>query len=160
QGWETATEVVLGHWLQSIVSEESSERVRALAELEDSVVDLLDISTGGVQPVWGSLAEHVAGPDVVLRWLNQVRCADTLEQAWNDRGQLAEGQSFLTRNGEWLGRGWMRVARGKPGEEGMLAREKAIAGLRQQLEQLEPEVAAAQQAIESEREALAQLELK
>ncbi len=159
-GWEAATEVVLGHWLQSIVSEENSGRVKALAELEDSVVDLLDITTGGVQPVAGSLAEHVTGPDVVLRWLNQVRCADTLEQAWNDRGQLADGQSFLTRNGEWLGQGWVRVARGKPGEEGMLAREKAIAGLRQQLEQLEPEVAAAQQAIESEREALSQLELK
>lgn len=159
-GWEAATEVVLGHWLQSIVSEDNGANVRALSQLDDSVVDLLDASTGHVAALAGSLAEHVKGPDVVLRWLNQVRCAESLEQAWNERDQLGEGQSFLTRAGEWLGQGWVRVARGKPGEEGMLAREKAIVVLRQELDQLGPEVAAAQQQMETEREALAQLELK
>jgi len=159
-GWEAATEVVLGHWLQSIVADETAERMRALGCLDDSVVDLLDGSSGRVQALPGSLAEQVNGPDVVLRWLNKVRCADTLEQAWNDREQLADGESFLTRAGEWLGQGWVRVARGKPGEEGMLAREKAIAALRQALDQLGPEVAAAQQRMEAEREDLARLEQK
>jgi len=159
-GWEAATEVVLGHWLQSVVAEENEAHVRALAELDDSLVDLLDAATGSVRPVSGSLAEHVQGPDVVLRWLNQVRCADSLEQAWNERGSLGEGQSFLTKAGEWLGLGWVRVARGKPGEEGMLARENAIATLRQELEQISPQVAAAHQQIESERDALSSLEQK
>lgn len=159
-GWEAATEVVLGHWLQSVVAEESSERIRALSRLDDSVMDLLDSSSGRVKALNGSLAEHVTAPDVVLGWLNKVRCADTLEQAWNDREQLAEGESFLTRAGEWLGQGWVHVARGKPGEEGMLAREKAIASLQHELGQLAPEVATAQQQLETEREALARLEQK
>jgi chromosome segregation protein len=159
-GWEAATEVVLGHWLQSFVASENEAHVLALARLDDSLVDLLDAASGAVKPVPGSLAEHVKGPDVVLRWLNQVRCADSLEQAWNDRATLGDGQSFLTKAGEWLGQGWVRVARGKPGEEGMLAREKAIANLRQELEALGPEVAAAQQQMEAEREALSQLEQK
>jgi chromosome segregation protein len=159
-GWEAATEVVLGHWLQSVVAEENEAHVRALAELDDSLVDLLDAATGSVRPVSGSLAEHVQGPDVVLRWLNQVRCADSLEQAWNERGSLGEGQSFLTQAGEWLGLGWVRVARGKPGEEGMLAREYAIEALRQELEQISPQVAAAHQQIEAERDALSSLEQK
>lgn len=159
-GWEAATEVVLGHWLQSVVADDDDDRVRALAQLDDSVVDLVDGTSGKVPATPGSLAEHVKSPDVVVRWLNQVRCADSLEQAWNDRAELQDGESFLTRAGEWLGQGWVRVARGKPGEEGMLAREKAIATLRLQLDELEPQVAEAQQQLEAEREALSKLEQK
>ncbi|MDZ4730745.1 MAG: chromosome segregation protein SMC [Xanthomonadales bacterium] len=159
-GWEAATEVVLGHWLQSVVADEDDDRVRALAQLDDSVIDLVDGACGKVAAKPGSLAAQVSGPDVVVRWLNQVRCANSLEQAWNDRAQLQEGESFLTQTGEWLGQGWIRVAHGKPGEEGMLAREKAIANLRQELDELGPQVAAAQQQMETEREALSQLEQK
>jgi len=160
QGWEAAAEVVLGHWLQSVVADANADQVRALARLDDSVVDLLDSRTGQVKAIPGSLAELVSGPDVVVGWLNKIRCAASLEQAWNDREQLAEGESFLTQAGEWLGQGWVRVARGKPGEEGMLAREKAIATLRKELDQLGPEVFAAQQQLEAEREALSGLEQK
>lgn len=159
-GWEASTEVVLGHWLQSIVAPENGERVQSLSQLEDSLVDLLDESSGNVKARPGSLSEHVKGPDVVLRWLNLVYPADSLEEAWSKRGQLKDGESFITQAGEWLGQGWVRVARGTQGEEGMLAREKAIEDLRAALEKLGPEVAAAQQAIEAERENLSVLEQK
>ncbi|MEJ8567649.1 chromosome segregation protein SMC [Elongatibacter sediminis] len=158
-GWELAVETVLGQWLQSVLTRDDDRHISALAGLEGSLVELLDDTAGNVAPRSGTLAEHVEGaPDVVVDWLNRVRVADELVQAWKERKNLDEAESFITPRGEWLGSGWIRVARGQPGEEGMLAREKAIADLRDEVERLTAEVAKQSTAIEAERTELGRLE--
>jgi chromosome segregation protein len=157
-GWEVAAETVLGHWLQSVLVPPDAGRIQALEALEDALIGLLDDAAGQVQPRPGTLAEQVGAPDVVTGWLNRVRLAGSLEAAWEQRAALADGESFITRAGEWLGSGWVRVARGKAGEEGMLLRQKTIAELQREIEQLGAQVARQSQRIESERAALAGLE--
>jgi len=140
RGWETAVETVLGQWLQSITASTDAKKIRAFAAVADSRFDLIDAGTGDIKPRPGTLAEQVKAPDAVMAWLNQARIADSLEQAWQARGDLAAGESFVTQAGEWLGAGWLRIARGKAGEDGMLTREKAIEELQGDTARLSTEV--------------------
>jgi len=83
EGWEAAVEAVLGHWLQSVVTEPGARHVEALDELSGVSLDLLEDQRGGIKPLKGSLASVVKAPDAVISWLNGVRMADSLEQAWS-----------------------------------------------------------------------------
>ncbi len=157
-GWETAVETVLGQWLQSIIADADDKQIKAFAEEADSRFDLLDKTGGAVQARPGTLAEQVSAPDAVLGWLNQVRIADSLEQAWQARAELTAGASFITQAGEWLGAGWLRIARGKAGEEGMLTRENAIEELQHGIARLRSEVDGQVGKNEQERTALTALQ--
>ena len=157
-GWEQAAELMLGRWLQAVLGAPSAERVRSLAALEDSLIELVDGGAGSVAARPGTLAEHVRAPDIVTGWLNCVRIAESLVEAWDRRSELAEGETFITRAGEWLGPGWVRVARGKPGEEGMLQRETSIAALREEIAAFAGAGGEAAQRVASERAALASIE--
>ena len=136
EGWEMAVETVLGHWLQSVVTEPGTDHATALPELEGISLDFIEDSRGKLTPRKGSLAAYVEGPDAVISWLNHVQAVDSLEQAWSSRGQLDEGESCITPAGEWLGRGWIRVARGQAEQDSMLAREKIISRLQEEISEL------------------------
>jgi chromosome segregation protein len=135
EGWEAAAEVALGNWLQSVVVAAGSDHGPALASLEQSAMSLLEDGTGGVKARKGSLAEKVEAPDAVMDWLNRITVTDSLESAWNQRSSLEEGASLMTAVGEWIGKGWIRVARGQSDHDSMLAREKAISRLAQEVEE-------------------------
>ena len=158
EGWEPAVEVALGHWLQSVLIAEGSEHARALSGLENASLTLVEDRFGGVQPRKGSLAARVKAPDAVLAWLNGVRTADSLEQAWSARGGLQEGESLITARGEWVGPGWVRVARGQGEQDNMLAREKAIARLDREVRALAEESAGLGELIEQKRGQAAAME--
>ena len=135
-GWEAAVEVVLGHWLQSVVTGGGADHGKALDRLERSSLDLVEDTHGEVTAVAGSLSEKVQAPDAVIAWLNGVRAAESLQEAWSDRQSLRDGESLVTPAGEWVGKGWVRVARGQSGQDSMLEREKMIAGLEKDMASL------------------------
>jgi chromosome segregation protein len=135
-GWEAAAEVVLGHWLQSVLVGKDSDYDRALTELDQASLDFIDDHRGGVKARKGSLAEKVKAPDAVIAWLNQVGTADSLEQAWTGRDALDESASLITPTGEWIGKNWVRIARGQTEHDSMLAREKMIAALQKDVRKL------------------------
>jgi len=160
KGWETAVETVLGQWLQSITASNDAKTLKAFTEVGDSRFDLVDDSSGALKAKSGTLAEKVKAPDVVTAWLNSVQLADTLEQAWKERGNLGESESCITQAGEWLGAGWIRIARGKAGEEGMLTREKAISELQAEIKTLAAKVEKQLKANEKERAELGVLQAR
>ncbi|MEE8339841.1 MAG: chromosome segregation protein SMC [Xanthomonadales bacterium] len=135
-GWETAVETVLTHWLQSVVTPPGMSHGEALGSLENASLDLIEDQRGRVKALKGTLAAVVDAPDAVIDSLNRVKISDSLEQAWSARGSLAAAQSYITRSGEWIGQGWARVARGQPGQDSMLAREKTISRVDQEITQL------------------------
>ena len=138
EGWETAVEVVLGHWLQSVVVTAGADHGRTVDELLHSSLDLVE-DRREAKPRPGSLAEKVRAPDAVLDWLNGVTVAENWEAAWNGREALGEGDSLITADGEWVGRGWIRVARGPGGQDSMLEREKMITRLESDVARLTAE---------------------
>ena len=125
-GWEAAVEVVLGHWLQSVLVGRDSKYDRALGGLENTSLDLIENQSGGVKPRRGSLAEKVEAPDAVIGWLNAIGIANSLDEAWAGRGGLDDSSSLITPDGEWIGKNWVRVARGQTEQDSMLARERII----------------------------------
>ena len=63
--------------------------------------------------------------------------ARDLAEARRLQSQLGEGDSVITRNGERLGAGWVRVLRSGAAKQGALLRERDIQSLRVEIEQLQ-----------------------
>ena len=139
ESWEAAVELVLGHWLQSVVVETVEAHGAALGSLEEVELGLLETGSGKVAAKPGSLAEKVQAPDAVVARLNGVRIADSLEQAWQERTELGPGESLVTAGGTWLGAGWVRVGRAQPGRDSTIERERTIRRLEQDVVKLEAE---------------------
>jgi len=150
-GWESAVEVVLGHWLQSVLVDPESHYGRALTELDQTSLDFLEDRRGGVSARAGSLAAKVQAPDAVIGWLNQVSTVETLDQAWDNRGSLDDGASLITSAGEWIGKSWVRIARGQAEHDSMLAREKMISALQKDVKKLSAEAATLSEEISTAR---------
>jgi len=157
EGWETAVEVVLGHWLQSVVVPADGGHGRTVNELL-AALDLVEERRGTVEPRPGSLAEKVRAPDAVLAWLNGVTVAASWEAAWDGRGALQPGASLITAAGEWIGPGWLRVARGPGGQDSMLEREKMITRLESDVARLGAEEQELSGQIRTRRERVQELE--
>jgi chromosome segregation protein len=135
-GWETAVETVLNHWLQSVVTPPGGNHAEALGSLDNASLDLIEDQRGQAKAVAGTLAAVVDAPDAVIESLNRVKISHSLEQAWSAKDSLDAVESYITRSGEWIGRGWARVARGQPGQDSMLAREKTISRLDKEIARL------------------------
>ncbi len=133
-GWEAAAEAVLGHWLEARVVDGMPENTRALDTLADSQLRLVHEVDGQVRPRSGTLAEKVRAPDTITVMLNHVRVVDDLDAALDFLELPGEEESAVTRDGEWVGPGWSRVARGESGQAGMVAREQEIQRLRGEIE--------------------------
>jgi chromosome segregation protein len=93
-----------------------------------------------------------------MGWLSAVRTVESLDQAWAGRGSLANGESLVTPAGEWIGSGWVRVARSHGDQHNMLARERAIARLEVEVGELSAESASLAASIEQARAAAVALD--
>jgi chromosome segregation protein len=158
EGWEAAVEVVLGHWLQSVMVAAGGRHGRDLSGLETTALALVEDRTGGIEPRKDSLAARVQAPDAVIGWLNAVRTAASLDEAWSGREGLGDGESRVTPAGEWVGAGWVRVARGQGDQHNMLARERAITRLEVEVRELSGESATLAASIEQTRASAASLD--
>ena len=159
-GWEVAVETVLDHWLQSVITPPGESHGGALDSLEGVSLDLIEDQRGQVKAAEGTLATVVSAPDAIIEFLNRVTISDSLEQAWSARAGLGPAESSITRPGEWIGKGWARVARGQSGQESMLEREKTIAKLEKDMTRLEPKVQKLDAAAERKRSEIQQHEAR
>ena len=139
-GWEHAVETVLGVRLQAVRSD-AFEAVAedAAATLEQGVFTAVD---GGVrEPAAAAGANGLATlrSKIDTSWpiaglLDGVRCAASLEEGLGARARLAPGESVVTAQGVWMGPTWLHVRRGGAEEHGVLERERALEGLRREIE--------------------------
>ncbi|MFH1601125.1 MAG: chromosome segregation protein SMC [Pseudomonadota bacterium] len=133
-GWETAVETVLGSLLEAVTVDAPREFLDAITGLSQGRVALVSGGTGDFQAPAGSLAAKVQGPDAVRRLLADVLAIDEARDAAGvDFGGSA---SAITRSGEWLGQGWLRVLRSGEAQQGALAREREIQTLRADIDAL------------------------
>jgi len=135
-GWEAAVETVLAGLLDGVLVDDPLALVAEFDSLGDADLALFAAAEGG-QGDSGTLAAHVRGPAAALHWLAQVRTADTLDEARQRAGALAAGQSIITRQGEWLAPAWSRVRRAQGNQVGVLARERDLRLLTEQIATLE-----------------------
>ncbi len=135
-GWEVAVETVLGDTLQAVCVNGFEDIASGLDELEQASLTFLTgdhttaVQAAGQLPWLGEQAQGTG--DLLVG----IYAADSLEQALSVRGHLAPGESVITRDGIWLGKEWLRVARDKDASAGVLARQQELEQLLLDLETL------------------------
>ncbi|HQQ57872.1 MAG TPA: chromosome segregation protein SMC [Thermomonas sp.] len=133
-GWENAVEAALGQLIEAVIVEAPEQLVDALGELGEGRLALVSGVADDTHYAATSLAAKVQGPRAIRRLLARLHAAETLADARSLQASLGEGESVITRNGERLGEGWVRIARSGAAKQGALLREKDIQQLRSDIE--------------------------
>jgi chromosome segregation protein len=129
-GWERAVETVLGDYLEAVCVDDFESLQTQLEQLGGGSVSFVESRGSDSVAVAGTLATRVRGASAVLERLSEVTTAGSLAEALRLRSGLRVGQSVVTANGEWVGRGWLRVRRGGDSRSGLLEREQRLKQLR------------------------------
>jgi len=153
-GFERAVETVLGDYLEAVCVEGLDELIDAVSRVEAGQVDIFEATPGSSSGNADSLAAKVTGPEAVMDVLGNVRLAASLSEALAARRNLARGESIITPNGEWVGRGWLRIARGGDAHTGVLEREQRLKSLRGEFELAERRVRELETELQTVRTAL------
>ncbi|MDR2872949.1 MAG: chromosome segregation protein SMC [Xanthomonadaceae bacterium] len=133
-GWENAVESALGQLIEGVLVEAPEVLVGALAEFGEGRIALVaDASEACVFPTT-SLASKVQGPLAIRRLLAKLHVAEDLNESHGLLPRLESGDSIITRGGERLGTGWVRVSRSGAARQGALLRERDIQALREDVE--------------------------
>ncbi|MBS0366801.1 MAG: chromosome segregation protein SMC [Proteobacteria bacterium] len=156
-GWERAVETALGDYLEAVCVAGLEEASAALPGLTAGRVTLLEGDTLAANTGRG-LAAHVSGPAAAISRLAGVLTAESLQQALQARNTLGEGESLITRDGEWVGRGWLRVSRGADPRAGSIEREHRLKALRGAAEGAQAHAARAESDLTRARERLVRAE--
>ena len=134
-GWENAVEAALGQLIEAVLVDAPEQLVDALGELGDGRLALVAPAEDDGFYAATSLAAKVQGPRAIRRLLARLHGTDDLGAARTLQASLGEGESVITRAGERLGDGWVRIARSGAAKQGALLREKEIQTLRAEIEQ-------------------------
>ena len=152
-GWETAVETALSGFLDAVLVDGSHALAAEFDALDNADIALLDNAEGGVGAA-GTLAAHVRGPAAAMAILGHVLTAESLADAHRQVASLsalAPYQSVMTRGGEWLGPGWARVRRAQGSQVGVLARERELRTLAEQIAMLEAQLEEASERLDNLR---------
>ena len=152
-GWETAVETALSGFLDSVLVDGSHALAAEFDALDNADIALLDNAAGSAGAA-GTLAAHVRGPAAAMAILGHVLTAESLAAAHQQVASLsalAPYQSVMTRSGEWLGPGWARVRRAQGSQVGVLARERELRTLAEQIATLEAQLEESAEQLEALR---------
>ena len=141
-GWENAVEGALGQLIEGVLVDAPEALVEALGELGEgrlALVSAAGADQGGGDDAFAatSLAAKVQGPLAIRRLLARLHVAESLEEARVLQARLGDGESVVTRNGERLGAGWVRIVRSGAAKQGALLREREIKALRTGIDELQ-----------------------
>ncbi len=135
-GWEVAVETVLGSLLEAVTVEAPQDWLDAAATLVGGRLALVaQDADAALDAPAGSLAARVRGPAAIRRLLAGIDALDSVEDA---AAVMASGDARpgIARSGEWVGPGWLRLARSGEAQQGALVREREIHALRGEIEAL------------------------
>ncbi|MDE0691640.1 MAG: chromosome segregation protein SMC [Gammaproteobacteria bacterium] len=155
-GWEAALETVLGFDAAAIPVSDSGALAESLAQLPEGRITLTETAPNAAEPRslprLADLIEPVQdAPDI----LSGIFAADSLTEALAHRLSLAPGESVITRDGVWLGRGWVRLHRlagDAPG--GIIRRRAELAKLYEQVTEAESQAEATRSQLDGTRASL------
>jgi chromosome segregation protein len=156
-GWERAVETVLGDYLEAVCV----DGLDAVAEVIDGLnagrvsFVTLDEATPAVS---SSLAAKVRGPGGLPALLAGVAAVESLGEALALRRSLRPGESVITREGIWIGPGWLRVTRDQDAHAGVLERERELRLLREAAQEAAERVVGLEASLAEARDELRRLE--
>lgn len=135
--WLQAVETVLGDFLQAVCVSDVGQH---LGQLPETRVTLVEHDADGGIGVAGTLLARVQKPGRAAALLGQVLTADGIGEALELLRASATHQSVITRDGVWMGHGWVRINRGQRNEAGVLTRETELRDLAETVRSLEARI--------------------
>ena len=139
-GWEIAIETVLGDYLEGLCVNGIHQGIEVIKGIKTGRFTMINSVQSKQKSDFNnsSLASKVENaPDAIFSLLEDVKIADSLEQALDISESLASKASVITSNGVWLSKDWVRVFRGKDDvDAGILPRERKIRELEKDIKQL------------------------
>jgi chromosome segregation protein len=161
-GWERAVETVLGFYLEAVCIDGFARLAGVLGRLEHGALTLFDTSaacgTDAGPEALVPLASKVRAPWSLSALMGDVYVAEDLSGALAVRDALPDAGSVITREGVWIGKGWLRVARDADERAGVLEREREINELKAESGELERLCSEQQKTLERSRAVLEDLE--
>ena len=164
-GWEKAIETVLGDYLQAVCVDGFDAVASVIDSLEHGSAAFVDTSVDGAVNSGANgrpLAECLEGDTQANRAARQllagVYAADTLEEALDARARLQPGESIVTRQGLWVGKNWLRVAREDNPQSGMLQRQQELQEIDARLEETQGNIELLSEKLHAGREGLKERE--
>lgn len=153
-GWEAAVEVVLGPWFEAVLM--------PLAEVPEALPDAafraLDAAAETHSFAPDSLAARVRAPAALRSRLGSVFCVDSLAAANERLRRCAAGESVVTRDGTWIGSGWLWHRNPDAQVEGVIERLRLERELEREAAALEARGAESAAGLEARREAIERTE--
>jgi chromosome segregation protein len=161
-GWERAVETALGDYLEAVCVERLEDVETALGKLSAGRIALVEQgATDASSFVPESLAAKIKrGPAAIAAQLAGVMAGESLADALRLRSSLAPGQSIITRSGEWVGKGWIRLSRGQDPHIGVIEREQRLKALRADLSASEEKVSKADASLAAVRQSQSDAEAR
>ena len=160
-GWEFATEQVLGRLSQSLVLPQLAAQLTLLNDAPaGAALVSADADTSAEWPGATSLAARVRGNAAITDALMNISVADSLKKAQQQQRQLQHGQTVITRQGVWMGRHWVLMPAADASQTGVIARQKTVLSLNTQLAQAQRKLELAETASADAHQALERTELQ
>jgi len=157
-GWEHAVETALGFYLEAVCVDGLDHAAHQLGGLEQGAVALFETAGGPAAAAAAGkaapLSAKVTAPWPMGTLLDGIYAVDSLGDALALRPALDVRESIITRDGVWIGRSWLRVARDTDEKAGVLEREREITELTAQSGAQSHNIEALRQSIAAAREAL------
>ncbi|MGD8559189.1 MAG: chromosome segregation protein SMC [Gammaproteobacteria bacterium] len=147
-GWENAAECVLGQYLEAVCVDNVDPVASMLSGLEHGDITLFETQAmlANVDHDKAQLLQDkISAPWNLQSLLSGVYCTDDLESALALRSRLSDGESVVTRDGVWIGNGWLRFSKDKDEQSSVLQREKDMQALTAGIEELTQRIGEAEQ---------------
>jgi len=122
-GWGTAVETVLGESLEAITVDNLDDISNTIADLDSGSLQLYSREENNSELANNSLYEKVSNGIAVKGILSSVIVVETREQAFAQRLSLKPHQSVISKDGYWIGRNWLRVAKKAADQVSVLERD-------------------------------------
>ncbi len=140
RGWERAVETVLGTYLEAVCVDGLTDVAEIIGSFDGGHLAFVERGTEAPEAPVDSLRAKVRGAAALESLLARVFAAEDLRAALARRTTLAPGESLVTRDGIWIGRDWLRVARDHDVHEGVIGREENLREIRGQVASLAQEL--------------------
>jgi len=125
-GWELAVETVLGKYLEAVTVDGFSQLSDSLQQLETADLTLVDTGADKIGSRSGSIQSMISSELPLPSWLNSIHTAESLTEAMDLLKKLGRDESVITKDGYWVGAGWLQVVRKEQTEGSVLTREKEL----------------------------------
>lgn len=159
-GWERAVETVLGEYLEAVCAPGVTNVAELISSFEQGSFILLDTQavSAPANVAANSLLSKVQSDLPLTPLLAGIHAVEHLPEALQLTKNLLPHESIITKDGIWLGNGWVRVTRETDEHSGVLQRERELEEIRAAIDTAEKQIQTLQTAVQEGQQQLQMFE--